>query len=73
MLFPAKELSLQVHLREVSKREMPHLLSPLLFSKSPVNEFPSRFPNGAPMKRDAHFKSLPLYILQGPLQRSPSS
>jgi hypothetical protein len=73
MWFPVKELSLQVHLTEVPKREMFHLLSVLLFSKSPVNELPSRFPNRDPTERDARFKSLPLHILQGPLQRSPSS
>jgi hypothetical protein len=67
MWFPVKELSLQVHLTEVPKREMLHLLSALLFSKSPVNKLPSRFPNGAPMERVARFKSLPLRILQGPL------
>ena len=31
-------------------------------SKSPVNEHPSRFPNGAPMDRVARFQSLILHI-----------
>jgi hypothetical protein len=34
--------------------------------KIPGKWSPSRFPTGAPMKRDARFQSLPLHILQGP-------
>jgi hypothetical protein len=33
--------------------------------KSPVHDLPSRFPNRAPMGRDAYHHSLPLYNLQG--------
>jgi len=36
-----------------------------------VNEPPSRFPNGAPMEREARLQSLPLHILLDPQQGAP--
>jgi len=44
---------------------------PSHLSKSLANEPPSRFPSGAPMKRDACHQSLLLHNLQGPQSRRP--
>jgi len=48
-----------------------HLQIILLHVKSLVNKPPSRFPSGAPIKRDAHLQSLSLHILLDPQEGSP--
>ena len=58
---PSKGSPLQVLLVELPERERDMLhfqSSPSVFSESPVKEPPSRFPNGAPVERDACFQSL---------------
>jgi hypothetical protein len=58
----------------ISYRERRLLYTARLLSvKVPGKRAPSRLPKGAPMERDALFKSLPLHILYGPSKRSPPS
>jgi len=40
-------------------------------AKSLVNELPSRFPSGAPMKRDTHLQSLPVITFRVPCKGTP--
>ena len=44
----------------------------ILLSKTLVNKPSSRFSNGAPMKRDAHFQNLPFTYASGSPVREPS-
>ena len=64
--------ALLVPLAEFPLREMLHFQRPLCPSlKVPGKGAPSRFPDRAPIKKDALFQGLPLHILQIPLIQLP--